>query len=80
MTTICLECGDQIESRFEFLESIKSLRHLRKNHPVVYEQFDSNPETVTDHMTLESGETIHLIGETLSYEKDDGSRVIKVHM
>lgn len=80
MTTICLECGDRIESRFEFLESIKSLRHLKKNHPKVYEQFNSNSETVTDYVTLQNGETVHLLGETISYEKDDGERVIEVQM
>lgn len=77
MTTLCLECGEQIESRIDFIEGLKTIRHLNE-HPDIKELFRKNQELVTETCNLEDGETLHLVGEMVSYTDDDGQLTIQV--
>lgn len=78
MTTLCLECGTRISSRLDFIEGIKTVRHLSKNHPNLKEVFSNNQERATDAVTLEDGSVVHLVGDIVSYEGEDGEKIIQV--
>lgn len=76
MTTICTDCGKRIESRFEILEGIKTIMHLRE-HPELRELYHQNQERVTECVSLEDGSVVHIIGENISYE-DDEEKVVEL--
>jgi uncharacterized pyridoxamine 5'-phosphate oxidase family protein len=77
MTTVCLKCGERISSRLDFIEGIKTIRHLNK-HPNLKELFHTNQERVTEAVTLEDGSTLHLIGDMVSFETEEGGKEIRV--
>lgn len=79
MTTLCTECGEKIDSIW-IVESLKTILHLRKNHPHLYNMFrNGGKEQMMGCVRLESGEVVHLIGENvIEYEKDGGKRRIEI--
>lgn len=64
----------KISSRLDFIEGIKTIRHLNK-HPNLKELFHTNQERVAEAVTLEDGSTLYLVGDMVSFETEDGKEI-----